>query len=162
MSSAKGPELPAKTFPRRSPRILWREVEGSVILFHEETGRAFALNEAAARVWKLCDGTRSLEDLSSALGGSGKVAPMIERLAETDCVELVTGGESGGPTDVAAEDSGPQPAGRGSQPCGPAPGTWSAPVVEEIVFAACDCSGAARGVMKISLCTSTSPKKAQS
>lgn len=148
MSADGGHPVSRDVFPSRSPKILWREVDGSVVLFHEDTGRAFALNETAAVVWKLCDGTRSLEELASRLAESCEsddvlspeaIPKLIESLARDGCIEVAARPVQRVEAErVAAQERGPQ--------------GWSAPVVEEIVFAACDCSGGGRGVMRNAEC----------
>ena len=95
-------------FPRRSPKILWREADGNVVLFHEDNGRAFALNETATVIWKLCDGTRSTADIASQLAASfgldaavarEAMAELVGELSEEGCVETASraAGEAGGP-----------------------------------------------------------------
>jgi len=142
MSSSRG-----RACPKRSPKILWREVDGSAVLFHEDTGRAFALNETASRIWKMCDGDVSAEDMSSRLGGPREeVEGLIEKLVEDGCVELAGPPEaSPGPPDAPA--------------C--SPDAWCVPSVEEIVFAACDCTVGGKGVIKKAECV-TVPRKSVS
>ncbi len=156
MSGDERREVPAEAFPARSEKILWREVDGSVVLFHEDTGRAFALNETAARVWKLCDGALSVRQVAARLGETygmddalEVVTGLVEKLSRDGCVELAD-----------TQRQAPGPKADGTAP--PPPAAWREPVMEEIVFAKCDCSASPRGTMKISLCTSTTPKKAQS
>jgi len=36
------------------PRILWRKEDGEVVLFDEESGEPYLLNETGARIWELC------------------------------------------------------------------------------------------------------------
>lgn len=155
MSSDERHEVSAEAFPRRSERVLWREVDGDAVLFREDDGRAFALNGTAARVWRLCDGTVSVRQLAARLGETygmdgalETVTGLIEKLARDGCVEL----------------DGVPGRGMGPEVCdaAPQPEAWREPVMEEIVFAACDCSAGPRGTMKISLCTGTSPKNTQS
>ncbi len=128
----------ARAWPKRSPKILWREVDGCTILFHEDTGRAFALNETASQVWKMCDGNVPVHDMSSRLGGPGEeVEGFVEELIENECVEM-----AGTSTGEPASPSTPAPS----------PDGWLVPSVEEIVFAACDCSGGGRGVVRNAQC----------
>ena len=81
-------------------------------------------------------------------GALETVTGLIEKLARDGCVEL----------------DGVPGRGMGPEVCdaAPQPEAWREPVMEEIVFAACDCSAGPRGTMKISLCTGTSPKNTQS
>ena len=143
MSSGSG----SQACPKRSPKILWREVDGCAVLFHEETGRAFALNETASRIWKMCGGDVSAEDMSSRLGGPrGEVEELVEELVGNGCVEMA-----------------PVPETRPDAPDSPArpPEKWSAPIVEEIVFAACDCSVGGKGVIRKGQCVDV-PRKSVS
>ena len=136
--------------PKRSPKVLWREVEGDVILFHEDDGRAFALNASAGRVWKMCDGASSVEGIAARAGSpvdggkSATVAKLIGELSSRGFIEML---ES--PAADAADDS----------PSPDAP--WAAPQMEEIVFAACDCraAGGGRGVTRNAQCVGGSARQ---
>ena len=48
---------------KRHEGVLRQEVSGSVILFHMDDGRYYALNEVGMRAWELCDGSRTLSDI---------------------------------------------------------------------------------------------------
>ncbi len=127
--------------PKRSPKVLWREVEGDVILFHEDDGRAFALNASAGRVWKMCDGASSVEGIAARAGSpvdggkSATVAKLIGELSSRGFIEML---------DSPARDAA------GDSPSTDAP--WAVPEMVEIVFAACDCTGGARGNIRNLLC----------
>ena len=141
----RGPTDPATRFPRRSTTALWREVDGCAVLFHEETGRAFALNGTATRLWAACDGRRSIADIASALAGScnvdrGDVLGSARELFS----DLVAAG-------FAEMTSVPGDAGD-DVPREPDLEGWEEPRAEEIVFAACDCGGGI-GVVRNSQCT---------
>lgn len=140
-------------YPKRSPKVLWREVEGDVILFHEEDGRAFALNASAGRVWKMCDGASSVEGIvaragSPVDGGEGAtVAKLIGELSSYGFIEMLDS-----PAREAADDF----------PSPDAP--QAAPEMVEIVFAACDCraSGGGRGVVRNATCVGGTKHSQQS
>jgi hypothetical protein len=156
MSSGERHTVSAEAFPKRSERVLWREVDGDAVLFREDDGRAFALNGTAARVWRLCDGDLSVRRIAELLGETygtdgtlDAVAALVKKLHRDGCVDI-----------ESIPDGGTGPETDGASP--PPPQAWREPVMEEIVFAACDCSAGPRGTMKISLCTGTSPKSAQS
>lgn len=53
----------------RAEGLLVRELEDEVLVYDLESHRAVCLNRAAARVWRLCDGTRTAAALARALGG---------------------------------------------------------------------------------------------
>ena len=63
MSSSSWRDSPQQSYPKRSDKILWREADDCVVLFHEDDGRAFGLNEIGSAIWKLSDGSRSIEQI---------------------------------------------------------------------------------------------------
>lgn len=52
---------------RRKERVLAQQVSGTLVLLNLDDGHYHALNRVAARVWDLCDGTRSVSDVVSVL-----------------------------------------------------------------------------------------------
>lgn len=54
---------------KRHDGVLRQEVSGSVILFHMDSGRYYALNEVGTRAWELCDGSRTLSEIVDVLAG---------------------------------------------------------------------------------------------
>jgi hypothetical protein len=139
-------------YPKRSPKVLWREVELDVILFHEEDGRAYALNASAGRVWKMCHGASSVQEIAARAGSpvdggkSATVAKLIGELSSHGFIEMLDS-----PAAEAADDS-PSPS-----------SAWAAPEMVEIVFAACDCTGGGgRGVVRNAGCVGGTKHTAQS
>ena len=58
----------SRTFPTaRSNNLLIEEVAGELLVFDTGSNRAHCLNESAARIWRHCDGKRSIEMLASHL-----------------------------------------------------------------------------------------------
>ena len=51
----------------RSSNIIVQEINDEHLIYDLERDQAFCLNETSARIWKLCDGTRSIPDLTAAL-----------------------------------------------------------------------------------------------
>ena len=47
--------------------VLKHDVSGSMVLFNMEDGQYYALNEIAARIWELCDGTRTVSDVVAVI-----------------------------------------------------------------------------------------------
>ena len=84
-------------------------------------------------------------DMSSRLGGPrGEVEELIGKLVENGCAEMA------GPSKAS-----PGPPDAPSCP----PDAWSVPSVEEIVFAACDCTtGGGKGVVRKAQCVDV-PRK---
>jgi hypothetical protein len=52
------------------PGIVVEELGEEVLLYRPTTHKAIHLNETAAAIWKLCDGTRSLNDIVDLLEGT--------------------------------------------------------------------------------------------
>jgi hypothetical protein len=57
---------PSKHF-KQLEGVLRQEVSGTVVLFNMESGRYYSLNDVGARAWELCDGTRSISDITGIL-----------------------------------------------------------------------------------------------
>ncbi|QQS41198.1 MAG: PqqD family protein [Acidobacteriota bacterium] len=64
----------------RQNDLVVQEVDRELLVYDLNSHRAISLNETAAAVWSLCDGTRSVEDLTESLS---------ERFRETVPVESV-------------------------------------------------------------------------
>ena len=56
-----------ESHPRRNDQILSQETSGSLVLFNLVDGQYFALNDVGARVWELCDGSRSVSEMVSII-----------------------------------------------------------------------------------------------
>ncbi len=52
----------------RSDELVVEEVDGQVLIYDQQTDEAHCLSEAAARVWRACDGQTSREQLATQLG----------------------------------------------------------------------------------------------
>lgn len=52
---------------RRQDGILSQEVQDQTVLLRPDDGGYYALDEAGAMIWELCDGHRSLDDVVTAL-----------------------------------------------------------------------------------------------
>lgn len=64
----------------RSNEVVWEELDGQALLVHSRTGERWTLNAAALALWKLCDGTRTVELLDKALAE-------VTRRSLTECRE---------------------------------------------------------------------------
>ena len=53
--------------PKRSESVSWRMVEGEGVLLHLKTGAYYSLNEVASRIWELCNGKNSTEQIRSTV-----------------------------------------------------------------------------------------------
>ncbi len=53
--------------PRRKQSLAWREVDGRMIIIHPRRGEVHEFNPTGSMLWRLADGTRSMQDLARAL-----------------------------------------------------------------------------------------------
>jgi len=142
--------------PVRAPAALWRVIDGCAVIFHEETGRAFVLNETATRIWEMCDGDVTLGQIAqSHCGGeaAGAEGGPARETVEHFFGQLVEEGFI-----AMREPARDVPSPSISSPA-PA-GEWHPPVAEEIRFAACDCTGDAFGSLRNLECLLISPGQA--
>jgi coenzyme PQQ biosynthesis protein PqqD len=72
--------------PKQRDRVLTQSAEDELVLLDLDAGTYFALNEVGARVWELCDGHRSLDDIIDTIEGEFE-AP--RRVIEEDVHALV-------------------------------------------------------------------------
>ena len=52
----------------RKENLVIQELEGEVLIYDLEKNKAFCLNKTSALVWQSCDGTRTIADISDAVG----------------------------------------------------------------------------------------------
>lgn len=45
--------LPDEIRMKICPDIVWRDVEGDLVLFHSTTGQYYGLNDVAAQIWRM-------------------------------------------------------------------------------------------------------------
>jgi len=72
--------------PVRGAQVLAQPSADTLILLNPEDGQYFTLDEVGARVWHLCDGSRSVRDVIATLHGEFD-APLD--MIQTDVLELV-------------------------------------------------------------------------
>lgn len=51
----------------------------STVLFHMESGRYFSLNDTGSRVWSLCDGTRTTDQILDLMADEFDAPPELLR-----------------------------------------------------------------------------------
>lgn len=82
--------------PRRRADIVLQDVGGEAILIDPQTDEAHVLNGSAARLWQLCDGERTLDDLAAEFGAiyeltaadvAADVSEVIDELVRLKLVE---------------------------------------------------------------------------
>jgi hypothetical protein len=73
--------------PRRRG-VVSQQVDGETLLYVEATHQASCLNAPAARIWALCDGVRTLEQIASNAGlDADVVAQAISDFGEAGLLE---------------------------------------------------------------------------
>jgi hypothetical protein len=86
MAPPAGPER-----PRRDPGLLLDEDDDGVVAFAPSSGASAALNLVGAAVLRLCDGTRTVQEIAEVVVGvlpaerarvAGDVAALVARCAE--------------------------------------------------------------------------------
>jgi hypothetical protein len=84
--------------PIRSEQVLAQTSGDTVVLLHPDSGEYYTLDEVGARVWELCDGTRSTAELVEVLCREYDApaetirADVLELLAELVDEKLVVAG----------------------------------------------------------------------
>ena len=80
----------------RRSRLLVRELPDELLVYDQERHRAHCLNRTAAAVFRLADGTRSVDDLAHALDPASEgldaaaaVTLALEQLSESDLLDAV-------------------------------------------------------------------------
>jgi len=77
--------------PRRRERVLVERIEEETVLLDLDSGLYFALNEVGARVWELCDGDRSLDDIVAVVTSEYDVDTNTARADVTELLEQLAG-----------------------------------------------------------------------
>ncbi len=75
-----------ESFPLRGERILVQGASDKLVLLNLDSGEYFSLNEVGGKIWELCDGTRSVSEIVSAICQAYD-APA--ETVETDVLELL-------------------------------------------------------------------------
>ena len=86
----------AEVFPVRKP-VPWRTLDTEALVVDVKGGLLYPLNTVGARIWELCDGTRSVDEIVVALAAEfdasettirADAVEFIERLADAKLVSI--------------------------------------------------------------------------
>ena len=71
--------------PRVRPDLIFREIEGDFVLYDPVTDRTALLNASAAAILDLCDGSRTLDDITMEIvrrfdAGKESVGQEVEKV----------------------------------------------------------------------------------
>ncbi len=68
--------------------ILWRKDDGRVVLFDEQTGEPYLLNETATRIWELCQEGKKISQIIELLLEEFEEEPAV--IKDETCALLAT------------------------------------------------------------------------
>ena len=83
--SAQKPPKVSK--PRRVGRVTQYEIDGEVVLYDPSRDRVHTLNNTAAVIWQLCDGSRTIDELTVEMAELYEVDPGVVELDVPDILE---------------------------------------------------------------------------
>ncbi|HYU82300.1 MAG TPA: PqqD family protein [Candidatus Polarisedimenticolia bacterium] len=84
--------------PKRADSVVAQRASDAVVLLHLESGRYFSLEGTGDRIWQLCDGVRTLEEIIRAVSDEFGAEPATVR---ADMLELLGDLEAEGLVDDA-------------------------------------------------------------
>ena len=58
----------------RTASLIVKEVDGEILVYDLQTDKAHCLNDTAARVWKNCDGRKSVSEISEVLSAESNTS----------------------------------------------------------------------------------------
>ena len=82
--------LDQEMVPRRATRVVAQQAAGKWVLLDVKSGQYYALDPVAGRIWQLCDGTRSVQQIAEVLseefdtGGQAVVARLSGEASDPD------------------------------------------------------------------------------
>ncbi|HJQ68447.1 MAG TPA: hypothetical protein VKA70_05730 [Blastocatellia bacterium] len=71
----------------RTTGVVVEHLADEVLVYDLERDRAHCLNLAAARVWEMCDGSRSVSDIGAEAGGDEVAWLAVEQLSRAGLLE---------------------------------------------------------------------------
>jgi hypothetical protein len=71
-----------EAFPLRRS-VPWRTLDTEALVVDVKSGLLYPLNSVGARIWELCDGVRSVDEIVGVVAGE-----FIERLADAKLVSI--------------------------------------------------------------------------
>jgi hypothetical protein len=90
----------------RDDSVIWRQVDGQVVILNRDGTSLTSLNETASVVWRAIDGSKTLDELAGVLADEYRIA---RDRAFSDVVELCNGLAGEGliePASGEAQESG--------------------------------------------------------
>ena len=85
--------MAAKVHPIRDKRLVWRDIDGEVVIAERDSRTVRLLNKTASLIWTLADGTRQTKDIVAEVCSKFEVAPEQARVdVEKFCQQLLEAG----------------------------------------------------------------------
>jgi len=78
--------------PKRMEQVVAQKATDDWLLFNVSNGNYYSLNDIGGRIWELCDGTRTVSQLVTALAAEYDASTEV---LEKDIVELLEGLQEG-------------------------------------------------------------------
>jgi pyrroloquinoline quinone biosynthesis protein D len=91
-------DIDQKARPTRNPEMRIEKVDSDLLAYHPQGDRILQLNETAAMVWGLCDGQRTVKEISRLLEEAypedaaqihADLPVILKALEEEGCIRLV-------------------------------------------------------------------------
>ena len=73
--------------PTKEAHVLARQAADTLVLLNPANGEYYTLDDVGARIWELCDGTRSISEIAVTLCKEYNASP---EAVEADALELLT------------------------------------------------------------------------
>ena len=74
----------------RTNNLVVQEYENEVLVYDLTDHRAMSLNETSARVWRACDGQKSVSDIAAEIGNEGITLMALSKLKKAKLVDADT------------------------------------------------------------------------
>ena len=68
--------------PRQNPVVVLHKLGTEAMLYDPQGDKVVRLNWTARRIWELCNGTRSLDEIAAILHDEAAVAPGVDLRAD--------------------------------------------------------------------------------
>jgi hypothetical protein len=80
-------------YPVQNDRVVWKNIDGEVVIVEPESSHIRILNGTASLIWTLADGTRQTKDFVPVICGEFDVTPEEARADVMEfCQELLQAG----------------------------------------------------------------------
>lgn len=71
--------------PQRSEDLVWRKIEGEIVILTEDGQKIHTLNSVGGAIWELADGSKNIDEIAKILTERFDVSP---EQAQSDIIEF--------------------------------------------------------------------------